>query len=259
MQPERIIQHIVDWLSRYCAGADMAGYVVGVSGGVDSAVTSTLCAATGNPVRVLSLPIHQDPGQLSLADRHCHWLAEQYPHVTPARIDLTALFDAFCEAMPDVADDALTLANTRSRLRMVTLYAQAGRYQMLVAGTGNKVEDFGVGFFTKYGDGAVDVSPLADLTKTEVYGLARHLNILSGILQAPPTDGLWSDNRSDESQLGATYAELEWAMAVEAGQTEESGITPRQREVLAIYRRLHRAARHKIDPVPVCRIPDEFR
>ena len=156
--------------------------------------------------------------------------------------------------IPDVRD-GLTMANTRSRLRMVTLYAVASHYGMLVAGTGNKVEDFGVGFYTKYGDGGVDLSPIADLSKTQVYAVARELGIIEPILKAPPTDGLWSDNRTDESQIGATYAELEWAMAFEEKSLTEDHVSERQKEVLAIYRKFNTANRHKMLPIPVCRIP----
>lgn len=259
MQTERVISHIVDWLGDYCRQSGLNGYVAGISGGVDSAVTSTLCARTGRPTRALILPIHQDPDQVTLAENHLDWLTSRYDNVTPVRIDLTPVLEAFVRAVPDIADDDLTLANTRSRLRMVTLYAQAGRHGLLVAGTGNKVEDFGIGFFTKYGDGGVDIAPIADLLKTEVYELARHLEIRPDIIRTPPTDGLWPDNRTDEDQIGATYPELEWAMEFEDQAADEAGLTPRQQEVLAIYRRLNRAARHKMEPIPTCPVPPELR
>jgi len=259
MKTDAVIDHITGWLSHYCREAELEGYTVGVSGGIDSAVTSALCARTGRQVRALILPIHQDPGQVSLAQAHLDWLTSRFANVTAVRIDLTPVFDAFVRAVPDMAADGLTQANTRSRLRMVTLYAQAGCHNLLVAGTGNKVEDFGVGFFTKYGDGGVDVAPIADLVKSEVYQVGRHLEIRPEILDAPPTDGLWADNRTDEAQMGATYAELEWAMDFECRPIGESSLSPRQQEVLSIYRRLNRAARHKIDPMPVCTIPSELR
>ena len=151
------------------------------------------------------------------------------------------------------------MANTRSRLRMLTLYAFSTHHRLLVAGTGNKVEDFGVGFFTKYGDGGVDLSPIADLMKSEVYALGREMGIIDEIIQAPPTDGLWSDNRSDESQIGATYDELEWAMLFNARQADEQALDPRQRQVLAIYRRFNRINQHKMSPIPVCTIPESIR
>ncbi|MEY5043400.1 MAG: synthase, partial [Bacteroidota bacterium] len=156
----------------------------------------------------------------------------------------------------------LAWANTRARLRMTTLYALAAHRRALVAGTGNKVEDFGVGFYTKYGDGGVDLSPIADLVKTEVFALGRYLGVPESILQAPPTDGLWGDDRTDEDQLGATYPELEWAMQYLASASDIAGpesLTPRQREVLAIYRRLNTANRHKMEPIPVCVVPDAVR
>ena len=150
------------------------------------------------------------------------------------------------------------MANTRARMRMLTLYAYASRHKMLVTGTGNKVEDFGVGFFTKYGDGGVDISPLADLMKSEVYALGKELGVIEAIMNAPPTDGLWMDSRTDESQIGATYAELEWAMQFEAEPKDEAQLNTRQKEVLAICRRFNRTNRHKMEPVPVCKIPKSF-
>ncbi len=153
----------------------------------------------------------------------------------------------------------MALANTRARLRMTTLYYFAALDRCLVAGTGNKVEDFGVGFYTKYGDGGVDLSPIADLVKTEVYALGAALGVSDEIMKAPPTDGLWGDNRTDEDQIGASYPELEWAMAHVASGASDTGLDDRQREVLEIYRRFHRANRHKIEPIPVCHIPDELR
>ena len=175
-------------------------------------------------------------------------------------MDLTPMFTQFQQGLPEGIQDALTMANTRSRLRMVTLYAFASHHRLLVAGTGNKVEDFGVGFYTKYGDGGVDLSPIADLLKSEVYALGKALGVSEEIIAAPPTDGLWEDNRTDEGQIGATYAELEWAMGFEADDARtEAALDDRQKEVLAIYRRFNRANRHKMDPIPVCRIPETLR
>jgi len=258
MKTRAVVEHIARWLSDYLEGAACRGFVVGISGGVDSAVTSALAARTGKPVRLVEMPIHQSPAQVSRARKHAEWLSARHDNLRSVEIELTGAFDALAETLPD--DDGAVreraLANTRARLRMTTLYYLACIGNDLVVGTGNKVEDFGVGFFTKYGDGGVDVSPIADLTKTEVYGLARELGILGEILEAAPTDGLFGDNRTDEQQLGATYAELEAAMAFTG---DETTLTPREREVLSIYRRLHRANRHKMEPIPVCQIPDELR
>lgn len=259
MQTEKIIDVIVDWLRSYCGQSALEGFVVGVSGGIDSAVTSTLCARTGKKVLALNMPIRQDSGQHSLARRHIEWLAGRHENVRGVDQDLTPVFGALETALPADIQDGLSMANTRSRLRMLTLYAFAGHHRMLVAGTGNKVEDFGVGFFTKYGDGGVDLSPIADLMKSEVYRLGSVLGICREIMDAPPTDGLWQDGRSDESQIGATYDELEWAMRFDAEAGDEGALEPRPREVLAIYRRFHRRNRHKMAPVPVCRIPPALK
>ncbi len=258
MQIDKIIQHIVSELNTYCDDAGLQGFVVGVSGGIDSAVTSTLSAKTGKPVIALNMPILQAKTQDSLSSRHIAWLEKEFLNVQGHRIDLTAAFLTLGETLPTDIQDELSMANTRSRLRMLTLYAYATHHRFLVVGTGNKVEDFGVGFFTKYGDGGVDISPIADLLKSEVFLLGKALGIIEDIIQAPPTDGLWEDNRTDESQIGASYAELEWAMAAEAhGNT--ANLTQRQNEVLSIYRRFHAQNRHKIDPIPVIKIPDELR
>ena len=174
-------------------------------------------------------------------------------------LDLTPIFQAVKNTLPADIQDDLTLANTRARVRMLTLYAVASHHKMLVVGTGNKVEDFGVGFFTKYGDGGVDISPIADLVKSEVYILGKELGIIEAILNAKPTDGLWVDNRTDESQIGASYAELEWAMDFESDPGEKDQLSARQREVLRIYRHFQNINRHKMIPIPVCTIPDSLR
>ncbi|ABW66378.1 NAD(+) synthase [Desulfosudis oleivorans] len=259
MKTEKVVDHIVSWLVNYCDNAKMKGFVVGVSGGIDSALTSTLCAKTGRPVWALNLPILQDPAQVSLSAKHIAWLTGRFDNVRTETVDLSNVLASLQDALPDAVGDTRTLANTRSRLRMVTLYVFASHYSLLVAGTGNKVEDFGVGFYTKYGDGGVDLSPIADLVKTEVYEAARHLGVIQEILDVPPTDGLWPDNRTDESQIGATYPELEWAMAFDATGEDPSLLSARRQEVLAIYRRFHRANRHKMDPIPVCQIPNDLR
>ena len=254
---EKTAAYIENWLNSYCEKAGLDGFVVGVSGGIDSAVTSTLCARTGKKVKVLNMPILQAPDQFSLSAAHIEWLAEKFDNVTGETVDLTPAFQALCGVLPQEVQDGLTMANTRARLRMATLYTFAGHHRLLVAGTGNKVEDFGVGFYTKYGDGGVDLSPIADLYKSQVYALGRFLGVQEAILKAPPTDGLWSDHRTDESQIGATYPELEWAMAFEAEGGDEAALPSRQREVLDIYRGFHRANGHKMAPIPVCILPRE--
>jgi NAD+ synthase len=189
---------------------------------------------------------------------HIEWLKLHYPNVKMESVELTQIFDRFIQALPPSNESTrdMALVNTRARLRMTALYYFAALERKLVAGTGNKVEDFGIGFYTKYGDGGVDLSPIADLTKTEVYRVGEELGIIEAILTAPPTDGLWGDDRTDEDQIGASYAELEWAMAFEG---DEADLEPRQLEVLSIYRRYHRMNKHKMDPIPVCMIPEVLR
>ena len=259
MQSGKVIDYIVNWLNTYCDEAGMNGFVVGISGGIDSAVTSTLCARTSRPVYVLIMPIYTPKDQLILAESHLKWLQANFSDVQGVTLDLTQVFQSVENTFPADLQDGLTMANTRSRLRMATLYAYATHYRLLVTGTGNKVEDFGVGFFTKYGDGGVDIGPIADLMKSEVYEIGRDLGIVDGILKAPPTDGLWADNRSDEAQIGATYDELEWAMRFEENGGDESRLTERQHQVLSIFRKFHQANRHKMKPIPVAEIPDTLR
>jgi len=259
MQIAKTTDYIVSWLNDYCEQAGTRGFVVGVSGGIDSAVTSTLCAKTGKPVIVLIMHIYQNQTYVDLAQNHILWLEKHFPNVSSNILDLTACFQMVEKTLPAEIQDELSMANTRSRLRMMTLYAFAGHHKMLVAGTGNKVEDFGVGFFTKYGDGGVDLSPIAGLMKSEVYAVGRHLEIIEGIIKAKPTDGLWDDSRSDEDQIGASYDELEWAMRFEETQGDEAALTERETAVLAIYRSFNRANKHKMDPLPVCMIPAELK
>jgi len=267
-------RHIIDWLGAYSERSNTQGFVVGISGGIDSALTSTLCALTGKPVMVLEMPIHQAASQVSRAQQHIAWLKQHFPLVRDARVDLTPTYELMMQSIGALANDdhlqQLTTANTRARLRMTTLYYYAGIHRMLVAGTGNKVEDFGVGFYTKYGDGGVDLSPIADLTKTEVYAMAAHLGVVDTILKAAPTDGLWGDDRTDEDQIGASYPELEWAMdfcerhaAIDDAADEllrkDASLNSRQLEVLRIFTRMHKANRHKMDPIPVCLIPSDYK
>lgn len=259
---KEITEYIVKWLKDYAETAHVKGFVIGISGGIDSALTSTLCAMTGLPTLCIEMPIHQAASHVSRAQEHITYLKSKFNNVTNEIADLTATFDLMSANLPkneDVARLNLTLANTRARLRMTTLYYFAGINQLLVAGTGNKVEDFGVGFYTKYGDGGVDLSPIADLMKSEVRSLAAYLQVPSSIIVAKPTDGLFGDDRSDEDQLGANYDELEQAMlAKEAGKTE-ADFEGRELEVFKIYSRLNRINQHKMNPIPVCEIPKEWK
>ena len=237
----------------------MNGFVVGISGGIDSALTSTLCAKTGKPVICLNMPIHQHKAEYDRGHEHIDWLKKNFSNVTSYEVELTETFKSMSQTFPEEIQDRLTMANTRARIRMTTLYAFACNKKMLVAGTGNKVEDFGIGFFTKYGDGGVDLSPIADLMKSEVYALAKELGVVPSIISARPTDGLFADGRSDEDQIGATYDELEWAMLFLENHGDFTKLTERQRVVLDIYSSRNRANQHKMNPIPVCLIPKEFK
>ena len=258
LKPE-VIDHIVNWLKEYANQSSTSGFVIGISGGIDSAVTSTLCAKTGKPVICLNMPIHQHKAEYDRGHEHIRWLKNNFPNVTSYEVELTDTFKSISAALPDDIQDWLSMANTRSRLRMTTLYAFACHHKMLVAGTGNKVEDFGIGFYTKYGDGGVDLSPIADLMKSEVYALSEQLNIVNSIRSASPTDGLFADNRSDEDQIGATYNELEWAMEFIANPNDFLELNDRQKIVLDIYTRMNKASQHKMKPIPVCLIPAELK
>lgn len=255
LSPEKVNTQIVKWLTDYAKNAKSNGFVIGISGGVDSAVTSTLCAQTGMDVLCVEMPIHQAPSHVSRAQEHIKQLKERFPNVKSAASDLTSVFETFKKVVPEHQDTAkmnLSLANTRARLRMSTLYYYAGIHGLLVAGTGNKVEDFGVGFYTKYGDGGVDLSPIADLLKSDVYALGEYLKVPNSILIAAPTDGLFGDDRSDEDQLGASYDELEWAMLQDEIGKTISEFEGREKEVFESYKRLNTANQHKMNPIPVC-------
>ena len=257
MKHQEIANFISDWLKAYTLNAKMNGFVVGISGGIDSALTSSLCALTGLDVLCLNMPIHQRKEEFDLAEAHIENLKSRFSNVRSMIIDLTETFETFKTTLPDDSSEhALSMANTRSRLRMLTLYALGQNHNLLVAGTGNKVEDFGIGFYTKYGDGGVDISPIADLNKTEVTELGKFLGVIDEIVQAAPTDGLWGDGRTDEDQIGASYAELEWAMEF---QGDEHHLSSRNLEVLQIYRRFHTANKHKMIPIPVCTIPTNLK
>ena len=254
---DRVSKKITAWLKNYAETCGTKGFVIGISGGVDSAVTSTLCAATELPVLCVEMPIHQAESQVSRGKEHIEFLKNRFDNVSSIAANLTELYDTFVLTVPKIEDETkynLSLANTRARLRMTTLYFFAGINNYLVAGTGNKVEDFGVGFYTKYGDGGVDLSPIADLMKSEVYALGRFLEVPASILEAAPTDGLFGDSRTDEEQLGASYDELEWAMdEVERNNLAEN-YTEREKEVVAIYKKLNKNNQHKMLPIPVCKI-----
>ena len=262
MQVEKVTDHIISWLKNYATNAGVKGFVIGVSGGIDSAVTSTLCAKTGFPTLCLEMPIHQEENQVNRALNHISWLQETFSNVSMHRINLSSVFDELIKVFPSVdneEDRFMTLANTRARLRMSSLYYFAGLKGFLVAGTGNKVEDFGVGFYTKYGDGGVDLSPIADLMKSEVYAIARFLGINKEIQKAAPTDGLWGDDRTDEDQLGASYDELEWAMGAQEEGKKINDLSGRQKEVYKNYLQLNHANSHKMNPIPICKIPENLK
>jgi NAD+ synthase len=234
--------NIVEWIDEYVNKNPVEALVVGVSGGIDSAVVSTLCAETGLPTYAVGMPIHQDEEQESLSDSHLEWLTNKYTNVTKVKFDLTNVFETFKKDLGSYGSGNHSLANTRSRLRMVTLYQVAGNNNGLVVGTGNKVEDYGIGFYTKYGDGGVDIAPIADLYKTEVWELGKHLGVDERIIIAQPTDGLWDDGRCDEYQIGASYADLEHAM--------EYGNGPAVR----ILHDFNTKNKHKMTPIPTFKL-----
>lgn len=258
MQTEKVVDHIVNWLEDYAVNANIKGFVIGISGGIDSAVTSTLCAKTGLDLLCLEMPIHQSVHQVTRASNHIDWLQSKFDNVNRQPVNLTSVFDSLVAALPTVENEEerfMSLANTRARLRMTTLYYFAALKGYLVAGTGNKVEDFGVGFYTKYGDGGVDLSPIADLLKTQVYDIAAFLGINKDIQEAAPTDGLWGDNRTDEDQIGASYPELEWAMKMDDEGKTVDDFEGREKEVFEIFKRFNSANKHKMIPIPICKIP----
>ena len=234
--------NIVNWIRTYANNNGIKSLIIGVSGGIDSAVVSTLCSETGLPTYVLGMPIHQKKIQENLSDAHLDWLDKKYSNVTKLKYDLTETFNTFVSTMSGYSEDKLALANTRSRLRMVTLYQVSGSVGGIVVGTGNKVEDYGVGFYTKYGDGGVDIAPIADLYKTEVWELGKFLGVDSRIIEAKPTDGLWDDGRNDEDQLGASYEDLEYAM--------ENGTGPAVR----VLHDFHAQNKHKMQPIPTFKL-----
>ena len=240
---EKLKTKIVNWISDYCWNYDIKSLVVGVSGGIDSAVVSTLCAETELPTYVLTMPLHSKKGNTELSDAHAKALVDKYPNVTIVNVDLTETYDKFMLNVDDTfTGNELANANTKSRLRMVTLYQVAGSVGGIVVGTGNKVEDYGVGFYTKYGDGGVDIAPIADLYKSEVWELGEYLDVDQRIVDAKPTDGLWDDGRNDEDQIGATYVELEEAME------NKTGIA------VNILEEYNKKNRHKMEPIPTFKL-----
>ena len=231
------------WLKDYYYMYAIKAFVVGVSGGIDSAVVSTLCAKTELPTYVLTMPLHSKEENTKLSDAHAKALVDKYPNVTVVNVDLTRTYESFMSWMDNTfTGNELANANTKSRLRMVTLYQIAGAKKGIVVGTGNKVEDYGIGFYTKYGDGGVDIAPIADLYKTEVRELGWHLGVMNEIIDAKPTDGLWDDGRSDEDQIGATYSELEEAMENGTGKAVD------------ILYKFNRQNRHKMEPIPTFKL-----
>ena len=240
---EKLKFDIDRWLKDYYYFHAIKSFVVGVSGGIDSAVVSTLCAETELPTYVLTMPLHSKNDNTKLSNAHAKALADKYSNVTVVNVDLTRPYESFMAWQDNrFTSNELANANTKSRLRMVTLYQVAGSVGGIVVGTGNKVEDYGIGFYTKYGDGGVDIAPIADLYKTEVRELGSYLGVSDDIINAKPTDGLWDDGRSDEDQIGATYAELEEAMEKGAGKAIE------------ILDKFNRQNKHKMEPIPTFKL-----
>ena len=246
METKKLITYITNWISKYANNLPKqpSTLIIGVSGGIDSAVTSTLCAKTNIKTIVVSMPIKQNSIQHDLSIRHIEWLKSNFNNVISYVINLNEVFASFQNTLKNFKSD-LAYANSRSRLRMVTLYQIAQCNNGLVVGTGNKVEDFGIGFYTKYGDGGVDISPIADCTKTQVWDIGKKLDILNEIIQAKPTDGLWNDNRNDEEQIGLTYEQIEDAMSNPNSKYYEK------------YDIIRKPNLHKMYPIPICKIKED--
>jgi len=238
------ISHITNWISNYAKSNSNKTFelVVGISGGIDSSVTSTLCAMTGIKTHAVSMPIKQNPNQHDLSLIHINWLKKKYNNIRTYIIDLDEVFKIFQKTMNEF-DSELAFANSRARLRMVTLYQIAQNYKALVVGTGNKVEDFGIGFFTKYGDGGVDISPIADCSKSQVWEIGKELGVNNEIIKAQPTDGLWDDSRNDEDQIGLSYEQIEDAMENEKSPFYEK------------FKKIRTSNLHKMRPIPICMLP----
>ena len=244
MNSDKKIEYITNWIKQYANSLifQPPSLVIGVSGGIDSAVTSTLCAKTGFKTIAISMPIKQNSSQHDLSIKHLDWLKNNFDNVKTLTIDLDKVFNSFSSLMKDF-NNTLAFANSRSRLRMITLYQVAQAKKGIVVGTGNKVEDFGVGFYTKYGDGGVDISPIADCTKSDVWDMGKLLGVINEIVEAAPTDGLWDDSRNDESQLGLTYKQIEEAMENPSSKFYNSYLKIREPNI------------HKMKPIPVCILP----
>jgi NAD+ synthase len=271
LTPKQKINHIVKWIKGYAKNAKVSTLVVGISGGIDSSVVSALCARTGLKTVVVQMPIRQNKKLDNRSSMQASWLLERHPDtVTHMSMDLTPVFTAFEKKVGPFCDVnnasqvELAFANSRSRLRMMSLYQIAQCHNGIVVGTGNKVEDFGVGFFTKYGDGGVDISPIGDCKKTEVWDMGRELGLPQEIIDAPPTDGLWDDGRTDEDQLGMSYADLERMMALDflkqckAVDSDMPGsvkLSAEERKKLKRYQELRARNMHKMNPIPVCIMP----
>ena len=245
MKPLEKAQFISNWIKDYVEKmpSKAQSLIIGISGGIDSSVSSTLSAMTGIKTIVLSMPIKQKSSQHDLSLKHQEWLVKNFDNVEAHTLNLDKLFETFESTLSNF-DSELGMANSRARIRMTTLYQVAAANKGIVVGTGNKVEDFGVGFYTKYGDGGVDISPIADCNKTEVWEIGKSLNILKEIIEAAPTDGLWDDGRTDEGQLGLKYEELEEAM---------NNVNSINRQK---YEKIRKMNLHKMEPIPVCKIPN---
>ena len=261
MKYDIIADNIIQWLKAYSKKSKTDGFVIGISGGIDSALTSTLCASTGLPTICIDMPIMQNKNEVNRASNHIKWLQKKFNNVIHKSIDLNNVFNSFKNTVDQKNDknNFLSLANSRSRLRMTTLYYFAGINNCLVAGTGNKVEDFGIGFYTKYGDGGVDISPIADLNKTDVFEISKKLGVLNEIVKAKPTDGLWDDGRTDEDQIGATYKELEWAMQQKNLNKKLIDFTGREKEVFQILKNFNKQNLHKMNPIPIYKVPEDLK
>ena len=246
MQTSKRIDYIKKWILDYCKSMtkEPDSLVVGISGGIDSSVTSTICALTEKKTIVLSMPIKQIKEQHNLSIQHKDWLKNKFKNVEDHLINLDLLFETFKNSLSNFNNEH-GMANSRARLRMVTLYQVAAANNGIVVGTGNKVEDFGVGFYTKYGDGGVDISPIADCTKTQIWDMGKHLGISKEIIEADPTDGLWQDGRTDMSQLGMSYEDLEKAMFDSKSPSYKKYLEIRNRNL------------HKMIPIPVCKMKNE--
>ena len=268
---ETVKTRIVKWLGDYVLeNPSIKSFVVGVSGGIDSAVVSTLCAETGLPTYVLSMPLHSSSTNDTLSDDYTDYLEKKYDNVTKIRIDLTSVYDQLISSFDywtgsgELTLNNLANANTKSRIRMVTLYQVAGNVGGIVVGTGNKVEDYGVGFYTKYGDGGVDIAPIPDLYKTEVWELGKYLGVDRRIIEAPPTDGLWEDSRTDEDQIGASYELLEWVMEseiIDSSYDPETltmwmgkELTEEHKSAIRQYKKFNTQNKHKMLSIPTFKL-----